>query len=90
MKLTQTQPHTPTPTQTTLASCIANFNLIKQLRVRVLVLRNTIAISMCINAMKGKAGGDTWEKRRDFLGFVDEVPQTFKGFILGAELDGLD
>ena len=45
---------------------------------------------MCINAMKGKAGGDTWEKRRDFLDIVDEVPESFKGFILGAELDGLD
>lgn len=50
---------------------------------------NTTQSSLCINAMKGKEGGDTWEKRLKFLEKMEAAPQSNVG-VWGADFDGLD
>ncbi len=47
---------------------------------------NVAQSSMCINAMKGKEGGDTWEKRKEFLEGVGSEAHTS----WGADFHGLD
>ncbi len=50
---------------------------------------NTAQSSLCINAMKGKEGGDTWEKRLQLIEKLEAAPRS-RASVWGADFDGLD